>query len=331
MKKIFMLLLSCCFFAACSQNEIIESTIDLGDLELRAASNIFKMTEIGVPNSMSRYSGVDNEGNFYWTAHLPDNNDDGRYAIMKYDLSINQTYDFYASSDLTYDMVGYMGFDENNNLCYIIPDEEQWGYIYYLKRITPDGNSVTMQSLKFFDTPTTHDIGGMCVSPNGNIFFSVNSDEPEIYRLSPNNVMKKIDVDFSSVGVFPADLFKASGAIQYFSYYRHWYYNGHGKINVNTGTVELMDLRFFPPQYGISACTGKSNMYAINGNQIVQVRTNASSDLVVGTIPVQYKNSDGEFVDVGTPDELYMNSDATVFYIMTKQNGQDDKVFKLTL
>jgi hypothetical protein len=80
--------------------------------------------------------------------------------------------------------------------------------------------------------------------------------------------------------------------------------------------------------YSVAATTGvgQTNLFALNGYQIVKVRPNMASDLVIGTIPSLYKDTSNVFVQMPQPQELYVTSDATVFYVSTW-----DQMFKLTL
>lgn len=327
MKKILILILSCCFFVACSHEDFVESIIDSNGAQSRAAADIFKVKPLVYPEEYGcwadAYRGVDNEGNFYLI--------DDANGIIKYDYQLDKV-SVLAPFESFLSMYGQFCFDERNNFCYVIYENGQ----YSLRRISPDGNMVFDQVL---DLPSIESENewrpyyfncGICAAPNGNIFMLFESGgysnyEISYYKLSAQDgAFTKLDLNLTGSINEHTQLHKASGAIQYLI--TAWG-NSCLKINTNTSQIDIINTRFTFGWRDMTACTSKANLYAVKGRQIVMVRPNAATDLIIGSIPNKYKNSNGEIVELGSISELFMNSDASIFYVRASNVG----FVKLTL
>lgn len=336
MKKIFILIFSCCFFAGCSEQEIIESVNDSNEPQPRATSDIFKLTEVfkftDINPDYELERGVDNEGNFYWI--------DSNNQVFKYDFISNETILFAPYEGLIYP--GYFCFDENNNFCHIVVDDNNDEKNYYLRRITSDGRSISDQRLNLPDIPVPswywpYKPYGICAAPNGNIFILLHGDLGNLkcYRLSTNGIFTELGMDLSMISYQSAriSLMKASGGTQYIV---STFDPGYWKLNPNTLSLEHLDSELSLHFMNCTAGSGKGNLYALDGRKVVQLRPNATSNLVIGTIPDKYYEN-GRYVTVGEPEEIYMNADGSVFYIVAycpeenSEGGAPYIIYRMTL
>lgn len=338
MNKILILILSCCLLSACYQEDVIESTVDSNGSQSRAASDLFKVTAIKLENHFwwDGNRGVDNEGNFYYLAY---SNETGGEEIFKYNHQQNTVIPF-SPFEVGSSSFGHFCFDDRNNFCYVINEDGN----YALRRVSSDGNNISDQVLNLppLDTRPGYEHEaytncGITAATNGNIFmiFSDFNGNTRYFRLSSQNgVVNELNIDFSDIQVHDmTQLYKANGALHYIMGSAP---TGCHRINTNTGLIEPIELRFSIQWRSTAACTGKANLYALNGRQIVMVRPNAASDLIVGVIPDKFKNEEGKMVNIGNPVQLYMNSDASIFYVITDGHNENythegDVLYKLTL
>lgn len=326
-----------CMLGSCSQEELSEPQAQTRNEGMtRAMSDIFNVEEVYFPEKVYNWfkdlRGVDRDGNYYVVLYNPDY---GKYFIYKYDLvmgtfAIFVPFEDYGSNS-TLVFCNRFCFDENNNLCYLIhnPNDGKYG----VRRVRADGNATAEQWFDHIVSPTS-----MVADINGNLFildsFVKNGMSfMKIFKLNTNGVLSEVGVDLSGVDGTTPSLYKANGAVIYLSsdswVGRLWY-----KLNTNTGFIEEVE------HWGKLNWTGETqftssydmaNLYTLrNDNCVVQLRPNAASGLVIGVIPSSYKNADGLFVKVEVlptrPPELFMNTDATIFYTLSN-NG----FYKLTL
>ena len=323
MNTIIRTALACLLLVSCVKTEIGQQELASTTLQTKGIGDIFTVTEIdqngyGLTN-LDDFRAVDLYGNLYFCVqHISPSRD-----FLKYDLSADSI--MYIAPRFGAFESNFC-FDNNNNICYLNDSLGNFSLI----RMTPNGSSIMTQQLS---TPfVIYSLYGNLVATNAAaqcyFFFCGSFDNGlGLLRMSPAGMVTKVIDNLTTTSldlVHSFMLFKANGE-------NIWGVDGDGHVArmTNSGTVDETSLRF-PIVFtkSVTATTGASqiNLYALNGYQIVKVRHNQLTDLVIGTIPSIFKNANGIYEVMDQPHELHMNADGSIFYIIA-----DNRLFKLTL
>lgn len=334
MRKISFIIVLLVMLASCSNDELVSADPQSEDQEMEmksAADKIFTVTPVASDVYSSYYTRnsfcTDMSGNLYYF----DSSDYYNYTIIK-------KYDVQTGETTTLASMQQNGYTDGKSICV-----DNQGNIYYtdlgkLYKIAADGSSITDLTSRFTGDFKCYAFYGLCAADNGNVFISADCDGitqdgnwiasgQTILRLSAQGKVALVNkgFDYSDISVKGGGLIKPKGAFVMVTEDVKYL-----KAGTTGNTLEYHSLR--NNVHSPAAALNKANPYAVRGNDIVQVRPNAATDLLVGTIPSMIADGQGGFITLGEPRFMCVDPDAKVFYIMveTDEYSKSD-VYKLTL
>ncbi|WP_165043589.1 hypothetical protein [Dysgonomonas sp. ZJ709] len=330
-KTILIFSLVAISFASCSSDAEINDISANGAVETKSAlDKIFTVEKVADDISIAGSSGniacTDLDGNFYFAEGTD---------VMKYDLQTKETVKAFK---LPEKFEGYVALcvDQQKNLYYKAFDK-----LFKISGV--DGSVADLTSRIPFPTNTTAVVlCGITAAENGNVFLSgyAYQDVPtplireHIFKVTPQAVIS----EFASYvrGDYPylkgSSLVKSKGSYVYVVDLKEENPDNNRYLKINTTNGQIEDLSAHTPVKAISATHSKDNPYALSGNDIVRIRPTETSDLLIGTIPSYITDENGELVSLGYLGNFWMNAEATVFYVMSHDYGQNKSAcYKLTL
>lgn len=336
MRKIHLFILALATLVSCSNDELTDVSNQVNeDLTTRsAADKIFSVQQITTNTFETAYTQnylcTDGDGNLYFF----DNSYSSDVTIKKYDPSTDET-------SLVVTIPNY-GTTDVRSIC--IDNQKN---IYYtngqvLLKILADNKGIVDLSSKLPLEFDYHVIYGLCAADNGNVFVSMENDLyiPEIdgwkqqqtlFRISANGNVSEIlnNIGEDNFYLKGGGIVKPKGAFVY-AVQGFGSANKYVKAGTTNGTYEGFTTR--NDVQSITAALAKANPYALSGYDIIQLRPNAASDLVIGTIPNFISNGQGTFLELAKPTYFCANADATIFYVVAAaKNSYTSNLYKVTL
>lgn len=323
---------------SCANVEIEDSRNDLSKIE---AENILKSSSLTV-DDMIMFGGAvyidyyaDAVGNLYSTY--------SKGYLDYLDLSNNSSYQLHAlQSSITNSSSTNGYFDVPESVLDFCVDINQNFYCItqknYLLKVSDGGydkygykiDQQVNLSDKFPEN--TVFLGITASQDNANIFVTTamgdgssnywkTYTEQKIYRINANGnvaeVVSSVKVPITpnpniyldgsyehKLFIYKNVLSKAKGAFVYGMDAKGTYF----KAGVNTGEVTYYTPRV--PIQHLTGATNKANPIALSGRQILELRSNSTTDIVIGTLPESIK---------GEPVLFLSNADATIFYVVVNE------------
>lgn len=335
MKKIYFLILVLTAFVGCSNDDSIMTSSGDNVSTRSATDKIFTVKQIASnvyqTGYTQNYMCTDGDGNLYFVDE-PDNN---TVLIKKYDPSTDEvsTQAVVPTDGSFYSDLRAICVDNLMNIYYT--DGER-----LLKIIANNGGIVDLTS-RFSIQSEYHIFYGLCAASNGNVFVTLDDSywnpdveswiqQQKLMKISSNGkiteVIKNIEDDnfyFKGGGVV-----KPSGTFVYVV--QGFGSQNYVKASTTDGTYEGFTTR--SNVQSITAALSKAKPYALRDYDIIQLRPDAASDLLVGTIPNYLSDGQGGFIELAKPSYFCSNADATVFYVLanTKNDYYNTILYKVS-
>jgi len=327
-KKFFAFILTS--LASCSNHAFDAYAFNETKIETNSGLNKFFRVEKIADDFVCTGSGncicTDLDGNFYYLAQGVDMN---MQEVKKYNPKTRKVTSFISitlgmnqSGDI--DLIESFCIDSHGDLYYTSWNNK-------LVKVSVIDQSITELNQSIPVDPQESDIlSGLVMAEDGNVFFSggVYDRKEKIFKITPKGTIVKVaEYDREKYrNLRSSSLFKCKG-----SYVYAWVGKEYLKINTTNGNIEEY-LSVHSPVQIISATYSQNNPYALQGYNIVRLRPNQDSDLLIGTIPSNVIGNDNLIsMNVPVPGGFCMNAEATVFYVVGYDNYNLGSCYKLTL
>lgn len=337
MKKIYLLALILTALAGCSSDDSMDTLSTDGITTRSALDKIFTVKQIASDVYETAYTNnymcTDSDGNLYFIEE-PDYN---TVLIKKYDLQTDEvsTHTIVPTNPYWYSDLSAICIDNQNNIYYTNGKT-------LLKIIANNGGIVDFTS-RLSAQSEYYVIYGLCAADNGNVFVTLDDSysvvetgewkqQQKLLKIAANGKVSEVinNIDEENFYFKGGGVVKPSGA---FVYLVQGFGSTQKYVKASTTSDAYESLETRTVVQSITAALSKANPYALSGYDIIQLRSSAASDLLIGTIPNYLSDGQGGFVQLAKPTYFCANKDATVFYVLARAQGNDykAKVFKLTL